>query len=393
LTEVSSHRHGGTHPAGTERGDDRQVGGFLPSLTGLRFYAALLVVAYHLTLYVGKLPILSDVARFGRTGVTFFFVLSGFVLTWSYFNKPTVYRTYYWRRVARIYPMHLLALVITSAIYLTIASDRVPPLTWHTFWPSALLIHAWFPQPAVNAGGNGAAWSLCDEMFFYLIFPLLLLAFAAVRRRWALLMIPALMTIVSLVLWIVIPLEGIGPYLRVLLLDYFPLSRVVQFAGGIALAVAMRRGWRAPWSVRVAVGIVVGYHLLLVPWANATGIASRWYPYSASQLFALLPFGTLIAAVATRDLQGAGTHLSSRPMVLLGQASYSWYLLHVAVIYTFLWIFPPAGTRWGVAVTWMVLLVVSQGIAILAYLRFEHPVENRLRRMTVGWHGRRFLAT
>ena len=60
---------------------------YLPSLTGLRFYAALLVVLYHLNSHAGRIPLVSELTRFGRTGVTFFFVLSGFVLMWSYWGK------------------------------------------------------------------------------------------------------------------------------------------------------------------------------------------------------------------------------------------------------------------------------------------------------------------
>ncbi|MFD9319826.1 acyltransferase family protein [Streptomyces sp. NPDC060053] len=56
----------------------------LPSLTGLRFWAALLVVLYHLSRQVGIVPGVSDVVWYGRSGVTFFFVLSGVVLAWTY---------------------------------------------------------------------------------------------------------------------------------------------------------------------------------------------------------------------------------------------------------------------------------------------------------------------
>ena len=83
----------------------------LPSLTGLRFWAALLVVLYHLSRSVGPLPVISDVAWYGRSGVTFFFVLSGFVLTWTYFDQRPKLSTFWWRRFARIWP----ALAVSAA--------------------------------------------------------------------------------------------------------------------------------------------------------------------------------------------------------------------------------------------------------------------------------------
>ena len=54
----------------------------LPTPTGLRWFAALLVFGYHLSVSTGWMP--ARVFRFGQSGVTFFFILSGFVLTSSY---------------------------------------------------------------------------------------------------------------------------------------------------------------------------------------------------------------------------------------------------------------------------------------------------------------------
>ena len=82
----------------------------LPSLTGLRFWAALLVVTYHLSRQYHRLPLVSSLVWYGRDGVTFFFVLSGFVLAWSYAGAALVPdRVFYRRRFARVWPLHLLA--------------------------------------------------------------------------------------------------------------------------------------------------------------------------------------------------------------------------------------------------------------------------------------------
>ena len=76
----------------------------LPSLTGLRFWAALLVVSYHLHHRIGAVPG-SWLVEYGRTGVTFFFVLSGFVLAWNYLDERTPVAVFAWRRFARIWPL------------------------------------------------------------------------------------------------------------------------------------------------------------------------------------------------------------------------------------------------------------------------------------------------
>jgi len=351
----------------------------LPSLTGLRFFAAALVVIYHMTSHLGAVPIVSDLAKFGRTGVTFFFVLSGFVLTWTYMGKKTPVGVYYWRRFARIWPLHILTTMLMMSVYVWTDNKIANELTPENLWPAFFLIHSWFPEPAVYRGGSGASWSLSDEMFFYAIFPMLLALLAPVRRWGRLLSIPLVMTGISLLLWLIVPMEGVGPYLRTMLLDYFPLSRVVQFISGVALAVAIRHGWRCRVPVWAAIMVIVAYHAALVPWSNAFERTDRWYPYSASQLFSLLPFALLIAAVATHDLKGRPSFLAWPSFVLLGQASFAWYLLHSPGILTYAHLFGIPNSLPSLMLAWTVVAVVTQLLSIVAFQYFERPLERKLR--------------
>lgn len=353
---------------------------YLPSLTGLRFYAALLVVLYHLNGHAGHLPVVSELTRFGRTGVTFFFVLSGFVLTWSYWGKTTPLRVFYWRRFARIWPLHIFATLVSGAVYALVNHPLEAYLRWENLWPSILLVHAWAPWYQVYWGWSGASWSLSDEAFFYAIFPVLVVALARRNVRW-LLIVPIAMTCVSLVLWFVVPGEGVGPYARSMLLDYFPLSRVVQFIAGVAIACAIRKGWRSPFSLTTALSVVVGWHVAMYFWSEVTVPGSFWYPSSAAQLFSLIPFALLIATVATRDLEGVRSHLARPSMVLLGQASFAWYLLHTPTILVIMHLVNSGpGHLWERLVLWLAAVVISQLVAIAVYMRFEHPLERWLRR-------------
>lgn len=360
---------------------DEVLPGILPSLTGLRFWAAALVVAYHMTSGLGAVPVASDLVRFGRTGVTFFFVLSGFVLTWTYMGRSTPLAVYYWRRIVRIWPLHVVTTAFSVMVWAWTDHRYADELSPQVLAPALLLIHTWFPYPAVNRGGSGVSWSLSDEMFFYAIFPLVLVAFASVARWRGLLAVPLAMTAISLGLWMAIPMEGIGPFHRNLLLDYFPLSRVVQFIAGVAIAVAIRRGWRCPVPVWAAVGVVVGWHVVLIPWSDAVERSSMWDPYSASQLFALIPFALLIASIATKDLRGDQSHLARPTFVLLGQASFAWYLIHSPIILAYAYLFGMPGSRVDILLGWGVVAVMSQVLAIGVFLWFERPLERTLR----GW--------
>src|SRR5512133_3297128 len=95
--------------AGKPRPLSSSVRSRLDSLTGLRFLAALLVFAYH----AGSVGTLTGngITAPGRSGVSFFFILSGFLLTWTARPDDTR-RAFYQRRVARIVPSYLVALAL-----------------------------------------------------------------------------------------------------------------------------------------------------------------------------------------------------------------------------------------------------------------------------------------
>ena len=365
----------------------------LPSLTGLRFFAAALVVAYHMSNNLGAVPVISDLARFGRTGVTFFFVLSGFVLAWTYMGKDTPLRVFYWRRFARIWPLHIVTTLFSMAVYIWTGHKIANELTPENLWPAFLLIHSWFPQPAVYRGGSGASWSLSDEMFFYAIFPVLLTLLVSVRPWSRLLLIPMVMASLSVLLWLAVPMEGVWLFRRIVFQDYFPASRVVQFISGVALAIAIRNGWRCRVPVWAAGTVVLAYHAALIPWSNAVERTDKWYPYSASQLFSLLPFALLIVSIATQDLNRGRTLLAQPTFVLLGQASFAWYLLHSPGILMYEHVFGTPGSLVELVVAWVVVAVLTQLFSIAVFLRFERPLERWLRGMVPLPRPTRAIAT
>ncbi len=135
----------------------------LPRLTSLRAFAAFAVAGYHLS--QGAIYHFGWFSQ-GYAGVAFFFVLSGFVLTWSAGPDDTVQR-FYRRRLARLYPSYLTAAVL--AIVLGEATGA------RVLVPNLLMVQAWSTESAVIFGVNGVSWSLSCELFFYACFPLLLL--------------------------------------------------------------------------------------------------------------------------------------------------------------------------------------------------------------------------
>jgi hypothetical protein len=125
-------------------------------LTSLRFFAALMVLAHH---YFGFMA--------GFSGVTFFYVLSGYILAVNYAGKVGSWaeiRLFWWKRFARIYPTHLLTLIATLPLGSSLA---ILPL-------NLLLIQSWIPVQGVYFSFNGPSWSISNEAAFYAAFPLLI---------------------------------------------------------------------------------------------------------------------------------------------------------------------------------------------------------------------------
>lgn len=155
----------------------------LDALTGLRFHSALLVLAFHLSLgrfFAGDAPAVEPL-RFllkngGWFGVTFFFVLSGFVLTWSARAGDTPGR-FIWRRIAKIAPNHVVTFVIALGI------GGLGAATAGEAAANFFLLHAWIPADTAFFSINHPSWSLSAELFFYLAFPFALPLVKRIPRR------------------------------------------------------------------------------------------------------------------------------------------------------------------------------------------------------------------
>jgi peptidoglycan/LPS O-acetylase OafA/YrhL len=358
----------------------------LEALTGLRWFAAFGVFAFHVREFY-PLPGTPDTALFGNSGVTFFFVLSGFVLAWSHTSRDTAPR-FYWRRFARIWP----ALAVSTALAIPVFyAARGIPLDHDRqlgVLASLTLIQAWIPEMLFD--GNPAAWSLSDEAFFYALFPFLVRPL--VRARGWLLALLALALIAGNVVvrwwaW------GAGlTHRQELLVFVSPPGRLAEFVLGMVVAAAIRRGWRCPVPVWTATALVGAggwalwychthdqpYLPTLIVDGHQVSRAEQAMNQVMGPLFALL-----IAAVASRDLRARWMILRSRPLVALGKWSYAFYLVHATVLH---WLVQnrmpehkiPAWENWRPAA---VALGAGLVVAVMLYALVEHPVEKVLRSL------------
>jgi peptidoglycan/LPS O-acetylase OafA/YrhL len=356
----------------------------VPVLTSLRFWAAAIVVLNHLDAeHLGYLPdIVKGWCQSGYEAVTFFFVLSGFILTYVYsstrenesLNVST--RQFHMARLARIGPAYYLALVLL-----------LPPFVYgfavagimsaETFAVAVLavptLVQAWLPP--VSFSWNGPAWSLSVEIFFYMLFPLLLCKTRTLSRR-EFLMVAALAVAVSTMARSFIP--GHTQNWQYFL-HYFPLFHLPSFLFGMALgriylfarplSGAMNRLCFA--AAAIVLCLLLGYRVALPSWLLTDAV--------------LVPLYGLVILTGAR-LEGRLHSALAHPLlVLLGHASYSIYILHIAIAFWWQWIARKV-LRISLAPTTelVVILFLVVSISVGVFLYFERP----LRRWAVHFSGR-----
>lgn len=166
----------------------------LDALTSLRFIAAATIVVHHARGYFG-VPELWGAAFPLELGVSFFFVLSGFILTYVYPTLAWKDVPRFWlARFARIWPAHVVAFVLL--LVLLPSSDLLPADTVRTAIPNLLLVHAWSPNTEYFFSFNGPSWSVSTELGFYALFPLLIVG---LRRAWAVKLVVSILLVVGLV--------------------------------------------------------------------------------------------------------------------------------------------------------------------------------------------------
>jgi len=367
----------------------------LDGLTGLRFLSALLVVAHHTlspSLVRGGLadvPVVSELADIGLVGVTFFFVLSGFVLTWSWDDRRDKIG-FYGRRFARVWPLHAVTFLAVALVVLPLVDRDAPSLGQGIL--GLLLLQSWSWDVGTYFAGNAVSWSLSAEVFFYAVLPLLVPYLVGRGRRAAWSVVAGCVVVLAVLPLVVRALDVSHGLLS---LAVFPGYRVGEFLVGVVIGWAFRSGWRPAWSLRQAAFLCVGAYslatVLLNPLVHAEVRDDRALVNLYGGLLMLLPFAALIAAVAAADLGERRSWLASKPMVLLGEASFALYLVHASVV--LLLAEQGHGQRFlgglGLAGLAVVLSVLA---SVLLHRGVERPAEARIRARLSAREGRRSLA-
>ena len=332
----------------------------LPRLTSLRFFAASGVFMYHLCRIYPGMP-LKATSTVGYVGVAFFFVLSGFVLTWSTLIYNGVEAKQFWiKRVARVYPSHLVMMVVALLLPAT-----PMPLTWVAVPPNALLLQSWFSPNDIAFGVNAVSWSLSCEAFFYLCAPLLISVLNALKplQRY---LAAAAGASVAWSIGLVLAANGSNVYAY-----HLPIVRIGEFIIGIALALALRDGVRLPFRSVCLAGVTTAVMVMV---CLRTGQLT-----TVSGILMVPAFAWLIYACAQADLDGARGVLRLKLLEHLGITSFAFYLVHELVLLNLKPLPWPHGSKLVNLATVIVLWVICQTAAELLYRGVERPAQHRIR--------------
>ena len=349
--------------------------GYRSDIDGLRAIAVLSVVSYH---SFGRW------IRGGFVGVDIFFVISGYLISSIIYKELESDRfsivEFYVRRIRRIYP----------ALFIVLASVCVAG--WFLLLPTAFVLlgkqiiggstfaanfilwwqSGYFSPDATQKLPLLHLWSLGVEEQFYLIFPLICIAFYRARSRWKLPAAFLTIGIVSMILNVTFVSKYSGAAF------FLPFSRLWELLVGAGLSLCLHRELQAPWESRLLakcrtfIGFL-GFGLLV-----ASIFQMDQYD-SFPGWWALLPtVGAALVIAAT--ISWVNRHiLSCRPAVFVGLISYPLYLWHWPIL-SFTRIATNVSDHDISKVSKSAIIFVSFVLAYLTYRFIELPIRNtRLR--------------
>lgn len=359
----------------------------IETLISLRFLAALMVVLLHSN--ASKIINSEQLSTYSLSnGVSLFFILSGFILTYVYpqLNNKEIL-PFIKARFARVWPAHiasLLLLFILVPSYTNVIKDN-----FYIFFITVGMINSWVPILHNYSTFNIPAWSLSTECFFYLCFPLLLYK---LNKNWGLKLIITFTALLGMT-QIFYQMHNAVSFDIFSTVYVHPLSRIFEFTLGMCTGlIYMKFKHRVNWSFfqasmletisLISIIIALKYSLFfstLWQGERLQGL-SYWMSFAGSTC---LLFPCFIFIIAFQ--KGLISRIIRLPIfILLGEISYSLYLLHYTFIIYFVahlhW-FKHFNTYISYSIYWLALLITSY----LVYRFIEIPSRRYIITFSIHW--------
>ncbi len=354
----------------------------LDQITFTRFVAALTVVFFHYgnQVFPLNIPLLDHVLKAGPIAVNYFYLLSGFIMAIAYYrpNDKQAFNTksYWWARFARIYPVYLLALLLIAVTKLK------DPNIGTALALNTSLLQSWVPNYALSL--NSPGWSLSVEAFFYLCFPFLLaLIYRSGIKKMAIIGI-ALWLLTQIIHTALLNSEGYQAKNALHSFIYYnPLMHINAFILGIIVGVLFKDKpiTLKKLTTHSTLGIVLTTGLIALIIAFEDHI-SRFMGFKIALTNGqLAPLFLLFIVFLSVNKSCIAHVFSNKGLVLLGEASFSLYILQRPIhgIYDKIFRNRIDLSEAGHFYLYLVILIV---VSILSYKLFETPMRKIIRSLS-----------
>jgi len=352
----------------------------LKPLTSTRFFAAFFVFLSHLAFFQEYDYLERIFVRFfyeGYIGVTFFFVLSGFILTYNYhgqfssLNKEKL-ANFYLARIARIYPVHILTFIIAIPLLLKVVLEN-SFLGIISGLINISLLQSFVPLKEVYFSINAVSWSLSNEMFFYILLPFMLFIITKFKTNLtSLLVLVAVIWAISAIA--VLTFRDIS--LNHWLFYIFPFFRIGDFVIGVLLALIFLK------SPKKLLGNSFLSSILEFSSILSLIIAIYFSPYIHQSLrYGIYYIPVMCFIIYVFAFQGGviSRLLSNRLFLFLGEISFSFYMIHLLVITYSLHL--PFVPKSPIALACFAFFVSLIGSTVI-HLYFEVPLRSKIRNLS-----------
>lgn len=338
----------------------------LTQLTFSRFIAAIAIVIFHFreNVFPFSIESVNNFISYFNVLVSYFFVLSGFILTINSKNVANL-NHFYINRFSRIYPLYFFALLLTLIL---IFSARTPKdtVSFNKVFLSVFLIQSWFREYALTY--NFPAWSLSVEAFFYLIFPFTIGSFQKLKIK-TLLFLTGLFWVVMQIVFVIMINKG----------DFFVLSNPLFHLSTFLFGMAAGRIFKNKSDVLIknirtieilsAVSVIVLCFLII----SKNLLFNKFY-----QNGLLAPVFVLLIYTIALSKQRVLRFFTSKRLEYLGEISYGIYILQ----------FPVSILVFGVidrikklspTASFYIYSIILVGVAALTYEFIEKPCRRMIR--------------
>ncbi|WP_366143281.1 acyltransferase [Soonwooa sp.] len=285
-------------------------------LTSLRFFFAFMVLLSHFPFPFNN--VFYKIFSNGSVGVSFFFILSGFILTHNYearfasgYNK----QKFWLDRIIRIYPVHIIFLSFFALFF--ICSGNLFPNFFLKYLSHFFLIQNYIPIKDVYSNFNKPSWSICCELFFYFLFPFLVLR---IRKNTLLFLI--LILVFPIILYLI---NNSGS----MYIGISPFFRLPDFIVGIFSYKIYT--WAKPKFKDLSL-----LSTSVIEVASIVILVSSLYLFSGMDYYRVFPIFWLpmVVFIIVMSLS-TGTFskiISHKIFIYLGEISYSIYMSHYLII-------------------------------------------------------------